>query len=249
MRSVCFFKRAKSMFSIWLCRTISRAALSGMMPRRACARASAASIARQWPVLASSEKIRRISGVVNMSQKIEESSSVHAELADEEIGTDHAGGAVFRGENLDVRDHPDGAGLRRLRPGVSGAQAIDPVFHAPAVIERYGDLAPGISGPGRSWHPVDAFGRIHRQPFVETKLVEQPRLALDQQPEPVALLRRRDRHLLALPIREVLDQLAVELFGDVIGTDGGIVGGLHLTLTARAGRRASASPSSAASIP
>src|SRR6266542_3341953 len=81
MRSVCFFKRAKSMFSIWLCRTISRAALSGMMPRRACARASAASIARQWPVLASSEKIRRISGLVNMSQKIEESSAVAAMLS------------------------------------------------------------------------------------------------------------------------------------------------------------------------
>src|SRR5262245_3748741 len=37
MRSVCFFRRAKSMFSIRHWRTISRAAFSGMMPRRASA--------------------------------------------------------------------------------------------------------------------------------------------------------------------------------------------------------------------
>jgi len=90
------------------------------------------------------------------------------------------------------------------------------------------DLAAGISALGRSWDPVDAFGRIHRQPFVEAKLIEQPRFAFDQQAETIAYLRRIDRQLLALPIGEVLHQIPIELIVDVIGTDRGIVDGLHV---------------------
>src|SRR5262249_39753921 len=47
----------------------------------------------------------------------EESRPVHAELADQEIRADHAGGARIGFEHFDVRDHTYRARLRRLRPG------------------------------------------------------------------------------------------------------------------------------------
>src|SRR5262245_7262973 len=65
----------------------------------------------------------------------EESRPVHAELADQEIRADHAGGAGVGLEHFDVRDHTHRARLRRLRPGITGAQAVDPVFHPPPVVE------------------------------------------------------------------------------------------------------------------
>ena len=71
--------------------------------------------------------------------------AVHAKLADQEIRTDHADCALIGGERLDIRDHPDGAGFRRLRPGVARAQPVNPVLHAPTVVEGNGDLAAGIS--------------------------------------------------------------------------------------------------------
>ena len=106
-------------------------------------------------------------------------------------------------------------------------QPIRRVFHAPAIVEGDGDLAPGIAGLRRARHPVDAFRRIHRQPFVEAKLVEQARLLLDQHAELIALGQIVDGQLIALPVGEVLDQLAVERVADVVGADRGIVGELH----------------------
>src|SRR4029453_2178601 len=61
-------------------------------------------------------------------------SPVHAELADQENRADHVGGAHIGFEYFDVRDHAYRARFRRLRPGIAGAQAVDPVFHAPAVV-------------------------------------------------------------------------------------------------------------------
>src|SRR5262245_4863896 len=49
----------------------------------------------------------------------EESRSVHAELADQEIRADHEGGAGIGHEHFDVRDHTHRARLRRLRPGIA----------------------------------------------------------------------------------------------------------------------------------
>ena len=175
--------------------------------------------------------------------------AVDAELADQEVRAHHAGGASAGGEHLDIGDHPHGARLRRLRPGIAGAQAVDAVFHAPAVVERDRDLAPRIAGLGRARHPVDAFRRVHREPFVEAELVEQPRLPLEQQAETVALGRIVDDQIVALPVGEALDQLAVERVGDVVRAERRIVGELHARLTARAARRGWASPSSAASTP
>src|SRR5262245_2762700 len=75
----------------------------------------------------------------------EESRPVHAELADQEIRADHAGGAGVGLEDFDVRDHAYGARFRRLRPGIPGAQAVDPVFHPPPVVEADGDFLAGIA--------------------------------------------------------------------------------------------------------
>src|SRR5215475_1026457 len=66
--------------------------------------------------------------------------AIHAELADQEIRADHAGGACVGFEHFDVRDHAYRARFRRLRPGIAGAQAVDPVLHAAAVIEADGDF-------------------------------------------------------------------------------------------------------------
>src|SRR5262245_21883311 len=98
-------------------------------------------------------------------------SPVHAELADQEIRADHVGGAHIGFEHFDVRAHAYRARFRRLRPSVAGAQAVDPVFHAAAVVEADGDLLAGIARLRCPRYPVDAFGRIHRQPFVEAELV------------------------------------------------------------------------------
>src|SRR5215470_9067360 len=65
---------------------------------------------------------------------------VHAKLADEKIRADHAGGAGIGLEHFDVRDHAYRARLRRLRPGVTSAQAVDAIFHAAAVVEGNGDF-------------------------------------------------------------------------------------------------------------
>ena len=62
------------------------------------------------------------------------------------------------------------------------------------VVTAVRDLAPGIAGLRRSRHPVDAFRRIHRQPFVEAQLIEQARLAFDQHAETIAHIRCFDRH-------------------------------------------------------
>src|SRR5262249_6276895 len=158
----------------------------------------------------------------------QKSRPVHAKLADQEIGADHAHGVLAGGEYFDIRDHPHRAGFRRLRPSITGAQAIDPVLHAPAIVERHRDLPPRVTAFRRSRHPIDAFGRIHCQPFVEAQLIEQARFALEQQAETIAYLGRGDCQLLALPIAEVFHQVAIELVVDVIGTDRGIVDGLHV---------------------
>src|SRR6201982_3256688 len=66
----------------------------------------------------------------------QESRPIDAELADQEVGADHAGGALLACKYFDIRDQPHRAGFRRLRPSVTGAQAIDSIFHAPAVVEQ-----------------------------------------------------------------------------------------------------------------
>ena len=70
-------------------------------------------------------------------------------------------------------------------------------------------------------------GAIEREPFVEAQLVEQPRFPLEQQAEAVALGRIVDVRVVALPVGEALDQLAVERVGDVVRADRRIVGELH----------------------
>src|SRR6266849_237851 len=153
--------------------------------------------------------------------------AVDAELADEEIRAHHAHRARTGGEHLDVGDHPHGAGFRRLRPGIARAQAVDAVLHAPAIVEGDGNLAAGIACCGRSRYPVDAFRHIHRQPFVEAKLIQEPSLALDQHAEMIAHGWIVDRELVLLPVGEALHQVLVELLVDVIGAERGIVGELR----------------------
>src|SRR6202040_1174534 len=97
----------------------------------------------------------------------QKSRPVHAKLADQEIGADHADGALAGGEYFDIRDHPHRAGFRRLRPGRRGAQAINPVLHAAAIVERHREVPPRVPALRRSRLPVDAFGRIHCQPFAD----------------------------------------------------------------------------------
>src|SRR6478735_6611496 len=157
----------------------------------------------------------------------QKSRSVHAKLADQEIRADHADRTLIGGERLDIRDHADSAGFWRLRPGVAGAQAVDPVLHAPTVIERNGDFAPRVSCGRRSRHPVDAFGCVHRQPFVEGQLVEQTRFLFYQHPELIALGQIVYCQLVPLPVGEARHQLLVELLIDVIGAGRGVVDGLH----------------------
>src|SRR5262249_21431804 len=135
--------------------------------------------------------------------------AVDAEFADQQVGAHHARVALLGGEYLDIRDHAHGAGLGRLRPGIAGAQPVDAVLHAAAVVEGDRDLAAGVAGVRRARHPVDAFRRIHREPLVEAQLVEQARLLLDQHAEEVTLRRIVDREIVALPIGEVLHQLAI----------------------------------------
>src|SRR5713101_1219251 len=103
---------------------------------------------------------------------------IHPKFADQKVRADHADGLTAGGEDLDIRDHPDGARFRRLRPGIAGAQAEDAVLHAPAIVERDGDLAPRIAPLRRGWHPVEAFRRVESEPLVKAELIEQPRFAL-----------------------------------------------------------------------
>ena len=60
-----------------------------------------------------------------------------------------------------------------------------------------------------------------------------------------------DRELVSLPVGEILHQALIKPLVDVVGADRGIVCALHAqpSLTARVGRRAGASPASAASTP
>src|SRR5215470_10136737 len=72
MRSVALLSLAKSYSAIEQWRWISSHAFCGMMPRRAWARASAASMSRYLWMRFSSAKMRRIGSVENMSRKIPE---------------------------------------------------------------------------------------------------------------------------------------------------------------------------------
>src|SRR3954463_2332728 len=73
MRSVCWRSLSMSMFSMRQLRTISVAAFSGMIPRRACTFASADSISRYLAVRFSSDHTRRIASVPKMLPKMDES--------------------------------------------------------------------------------------------------------------------------------------------------------------------------------
>src|ERR1043166_1222491 len=138
------------------------------------------------------------------------------ELADEKIRAQHARVVARGGKDLDVGDQAHRARSRRLRPGKSGAQAIDAVLEAAAIVEHDRDLAPRIArGRGRG-DPVDALRRVEREPVLVPELVEQPRLALQQHAEALARTRIADRAGVVLPAGEIRDQLAVERVGDVI---------------------------------
>jgi len=58
-------------------------------------------------------------------------------------------------------------------------------------------------------------------------LIEKTRLPLDQHPEAIAITRVGDRELVALPIRELRNEIAIERVGDVIGARRWIVRRLH----------------------
>src|SRR5919202_3488572 len=73
MRSVWARSFVISILSSLQFRTISSAASCGMMPRRACTRASAASMSRYFWVRFSSDQTARIASVLKMSPKIAES--------------------------------------------------------------------------------------------------------------------------------------------------------------------------------
>src|SRR5690348_11806461 len=63
------------------------------------------------------------------------------ELADEEIRPHHHGVRASCAEDLDIGDRAHGARRRRLGPGVTGAESVDAVLGASAVIEGYRHLA------------------------------------------------------------------------------------------------------------
>ena len=73
MRSVCARSFAMSICCTSQCFTISSAASCGMRPRRACTRASAASMSRYFCVRFSSDQTARIASVVKMPWKMLES--------------------------------------------------------------------------------------------------------------------------------------------------------------------------------
>ena len=125
-------------------------------------------------------------------------------------------------------DHAHRARFRRLRPGIPRTQPIDAIFHPAAIIEGDRNLAAGIARLRGAGNPVNAFGRIHRQPFVKTQLIQQARFALHQQTQTIALAGIVDDEVIALPIREAVDQLAIERIVDVVGAERGIVRGLHV---------------------
>ena len=120
------------------------------------------------------------------------------------------------GEHLDVGDEPDGARGRRLRPGKACLQPVDTVLEPAPVIEHDRNLTPGIAGIGRRRHPIDALGRVHREPFLVAELVEEPRLALHQAAELVANGEVGEHAGVVLPVGEILDELAIERVGDVV---------------------------------
>ncbi len=124
---------------------------------------------------------------------------VAPELADQEVRAQHAGVVASGGEHLDVGDQPHRARGRRLRPGVAGAEAVDAVLEPAAVVEHHRDLAPRVAGAGRRRHPVDTLRRVEREPVVVAQLVEQPRLAIEQHAEAVALGRVGDGAGVVLP--------------------------------------------------
>src|ERR1700683_502867 len=107
-------------------------------------------------------------------------------LADQKIRPQHVRVVARGGKYFDIGDEPDGARLRRLRPGEAGAQPIDAVFQTAAIIEHYRDLAARVAGVRRRRHPIEALRRVHGEPAVVAQLIEQPRFALDETAEFVA---------------------------------------------------------------
>ena len=134
-----------------------------------------------------------------------------AEVRGQEVRAHHHARLAV-GKHFDVGHHAHRARGRRLRPGVPGVQAKDPVFEPAPVVEGHRHLATRIAaGGGR--HPVDALLGVHRQPVLEAPLVEQARLAVH---EHAALLARSGVEDLALgPAREGPHQLIVERFVNV----------------------------------
>src|ERR1700722_8212835 len=68
------------------------------------------------------------------------------ELADEKVEAQHARIVADGGKDFDVADHPHRAGRRRLGPGESRSQTVDPILEPPPVIEHHGNLAPWVAG-------------------------------------------------------------------------------------------------------
>src|SRR3954471_15557642 len=74
---------------------------------------------------------------------------------------------------------------------------------------------------------MHTFRRIQREPFVEGKLIEQARFALQQQTASIALGRILDCQFVALPVSEAFHHLAIERVSNVVGRERGIARGLH----------------------
>src|SRR6266850_3264288 len=138
-----------------------------------------------------------------------------AEFRDQQIGAHHDHRALHRAERLHVGHQAHGAGGRHLRPGLAGAKAVDAVLEPAPIVEEHRDLAAGIARGLGARHPDHAAFGVELEPLLEAPLVEQPRLALEQHAALLAHLQVADLELDALPVREGLDEIGVELIVDV----------------------------------
>src|SRR5689334_12211561 len=107
-------------------------------------------------------------------------------------------------EDLDIRNQSRGARRGRLRPGVARTQAKYAILEPPPIVEHDGDLPARISTIRRRRHPIRAFRGEELEPILKEKLVQKPRLLLDQSAEQVAFLRVRNSSLFRLPFGKVL---------------------------------------------
>jgi hypothetical protein len=123
-----------------------------------------------------------------------------------------------------------------LRPGVTGAESIDAIFGAPAVVEGHRHLAAGIAAVCTGRNPVYEFRRVKREPFLVHEPVEQPRLAIQESLEASRNPRVLGNQFITLPIGIGVDQLGVTCVTEIMRGARGVVFHLRHSGTAhRAG--------------